>query len=186
MSLPLTIAVTVLTALPRSVREFILPNMMMPKVVNDPSKVQLVRLGHVTFEHPDLKQFREFAKDFGFVEEKVEDDRIYYRGYGIDPYLYVAVQSKTGKPKFLGPSFVAASQEEFDKAAALPGARLGSLADAPGGGSIVTFERSDETFIHVIFGQQERETDGEKEPSAIHEDVGPMNTPFSKPRQGKG
>ena len=154
-------------------------------MVNDLSKVQLARLGHVTFEHKDLAKFREFAKDFGLVEEKVEKDRIYYRGYGIDPYLYVAIQSKSDEPKFLGPAFVAASQAEFDKAAALPGAKVGSLEGAPGGGSIVTFERSDETLFHVIFGQKERDVTEKEEPSAIHESHGPLNTPFNKPRKGE-
>jgi hypothetical protein len=187
MSLALSVAVTILTALPRPIRESIihLANMRMPTVVNDPSKVQLVRLGHVIFEHPDLEKFREFAKDFGFVEEKVDEDRVYYRGYGIDPFLYVAIQSKTKQPKFLGPAFVAASQAEFDKAAALPGAQIGSLEAAPGGGSIVTFERSDKTFFHVIYGQKEREVETTTEPSATHEQLGPMNTPFAKPRQGE-
>jgi catechol 2,3-dioxygenase-like lactoylglutathione lyase family enzyme len=187
MSLALSVAVTVLSALPRRISESIIhfANMRIPTVVNDPSKVQLVRLGHVTFEHPDLEKFREFAKDFGFVEEKVEEDRIYYRGYGIDPFIYVAVQSKTDKPKFLGPAFVAASQEEFDKAAALPGAQVGSLEHAPGGGKIVTFERSDQTLFHVIYGQKEREVQTAAEPSATHEQLGPMNKPFEKPRKGK-
>lgn len=184
MSWLLYIAATVLPKLPRSVREFILPDMRMPEVKNDPSKVQLARLGHVLVEHTDLAKFREFASDFGMVEERVEEDRVYFRGYGIDPYLYVAQQSKNKKPRFLGPGFVAASQAEFDKAAALPGAKLGSMADAPGGGQIVTFERSDETLFHVIFGQEERDINGSEVPSATHEQFGPFNTPFSKPRQG--
>jgi hypothetical protein len=185
MSWSLYVAATVLPKLPRPVREFILPNMRMPPIENDESKVQLERLGHVIVEHADLAKFRQFAKDFGMVEEKVEKDRVYYRGYGIDPFLYVAQQSKIGKSRFMGPAFVARSQKDFDKAAALPGARLGSLADAPGGGQIVTIERSDETYIHVIFGQTERSCGQKEEPSATHEHVGPMNTPFNKLRRGR-
>ena len=183
MSFILQIALTILTKLPRFIREAIMPDMRIPSIVNDPSKVQLARIGHVYFEHPDLNRFRAFAKDFGFVEERSTDDRIYFRGYGRDPYVYVATRSKDGKPRFRGPAFVAASQAEFDKAANLDGALVGSLDDAPGGGKIITFDRPDNTFFHVIFGQEEREPSPEA-PSATHEQQGPFNKAFAKPRRG--
>lgn len=61
--------------------------MRIPEISNNPSKVQLARIAHVYFEHPDLEVFAEFAKDWGFVEEKRDSDRIWFRGYGIDPYV---------------------------------------------------------------------------------------------------
>ncbi|KAJ4856759.1 hypothetical protein T069G_10127 [Trichoderma breve] len=161
-----------------------MPDMRIPPISNNPSKVQLVRIAHVYFEHPDLEKFSEFAKDFGFVEVHRINGRIYYRGYGRDPFIYVASQSPDGKPRFRGPAFVAASQDEFDKAAKLDGAIIGSLDEAPGKGQIVTFNRPDKTFFHVIYGQEERITSAQ-EPSAIHEQLGPFNKPFEKPRRGK-
>lgn len=160
-----------------------MPDMLIPPIANDPSKVQLARLAHVYFEHVDLDKFVSFSKDFGFVEEKRTKDKIYYRGYGKDPYIYVASKSKDGQSKFRGPAFVAASQEEFDKAAKLDGAILGSLDGAPGGGNIVTFNRPDDTFFHVVYGQEEREAVSPA-PTAIHEHQGPFNTPYEKPRLG--
>lgn len=174
---------SILSRLPRFIRERIMPDMLIPEIVNNPSKVQLDRLGHVYFQHPDLEKFDKFAEDFGFVVAERTEDKIYYRGYGKDPYIYVASKSKDGKPRFGGPAFVARSQAEFDKAANLPGAFLGSLKDSPGGGQIVTFHRPDNIFFHVIYGQEERET-GEEEPTATHEEQGPFNRPFSKPRRG--
>lgn len=161
-----------------------MPNMRLPTVTNSPAKVQLARVAHVYFEHPDLEKFRDFARDFGFVEEQVTEDTIYFRGYGRDPYVYVASKSKDEKPHFRGAAFVAASQEEFDKAASMEGAKAGSLEDAPGGGKILTFERSDDTLFHVVFGQKEREV-GAIEPTATHENQGPFNKPFQKPRLGR-
>jgi hypothetical protein len=38
---------TVLSMLPRPVREYIMPDMLIPPISNNPSKVQLVRLSHV-------------------------------------------------------------------------------------------------------------------------------------------
>ncbi|KAH7126057.1 Glyoxalase/Bleomycin resistance protein/Dihydroxybiphenyl dioxygenase [Dactylonectria macrodidyma] len=184
MSLIFKILFSVLSKLPRSLREAIMPDMLIPPISNDPSKVQLARISHVYFEHPDLDKFAEFADHFGFVEEHRTTDTIYFRGYGKDPYVYVASKSKDGKPRFRGPAFVAASQEEFSKAAKLDGAIVGSLDSAPGGGKIITFNRPDKTFFHVVFGQKERETKSQ-EPTATHEQQGPFNTPFDKPRLGK-
>ena len=183
--LALSVILNVFTKLPRSIREAIVPDMLIPKIVNNQSKVQLSRLAHVYFEHPDLDQFEDFAEEFGFVIAKKEANKIYYRGYGKDPYVYVASQATGGKPVFKGPTFVAASREEFDKAKALPGAVLHSLAGAPGGGEMITFSRVDDTFFHVVFGQEERMVDPEHIPSATIEELGPANTPFEKPRKGQ-
>ena len=183
MSFVFSVLLPVLSKLPRFVRERIMPDMLIPPISNDPSKVQLDRLGHVYFQHPNLEKFDKFAEDFGFVVAKRTKDKVYYRGYGKDPYIYVASKSKDDNPRFGGPAFVARSQAEFDKAASLPGAIVGTLKDSPGGGQIVTFNRPDDTFFHVIYGQEERETSSE-EPTATHEQQGPFNKPFDKPRRG--
>lgn len=183
MSLIFNFILTLLTKLPRLIREAIMPDMLIPPISNNPSKVQLARIAHVYFEHPDLVKFASFAEDFGFVVAQKSKDKIYFRGYGIDPFVYVASQSKDGKQRFGGAAFVAASQEEFDKAAKLDDAMVSSLDGAPGGGKIITFNRPDETFFHVVYGQEERQTNT-TEPTATHENQGPYNTPFTKPRQG--
>ena len=120
-----------------------------------------------------MEKFHEFSKDFGFVEEHRADNKIYYRGYGKDPYVYVALKSRDGRPRFKGPAFVAASQEDFDKAAKLVGAKIGSLDRAPSVGRLITFERPDDIFFHVVYGQQEREI-GTEEPSATVDEQGPL------------
>lgn len=179
----LDFALTVLSKLPRSLREAIMPDMLIPPIANNPDKVQLSRISHVYFEHPDLQKFRKFANDFGFIEAQAEQDCIYLRGYGIDPFVYVASQAKDNKPRFRGPAFVAASEEEFDKATKLQGASAPKLIQGPGGGKIITFSRPDNVLFHVVYGQEERKT-LEKEPSATHEEQDDFNGPFNKPRQG--
>ncbi|KAH8197715.1 hypothetical protein TruAng_008132 [Truncatella angustata] len=158
--------------------------MLIPHIVNNADKVQLDRLAHVYFEHPDLNKFDNFAADFGFIQAGTSPERIYYRGYGKDPYVYVAIQSKDGKPRFRGPAFVARSEKEFRKAAKLPGAIVSSLDDAPGGGKMIRFTRPDDTFFHIVYGQQEH-TIEPREPTATHEQQGPFNKPFHKERLGK-
>lgn len=180
----LSLALNVLGKLPRNIQERLLYNMRIPDISNSPEKIQLARLGHVYFEHPDLDEFSEFAKDFGFVLATKEDGRVYFRGYGKDPFIYVASQSTDGRPHFRGPAFVANSQEEFEKAKVLSGGQLSSLDKAPGGGEIITFNRADDTQFHIVFGQEERQIDVKAVPSATHQELGPFNTPFEKPRKG--
>ena len=183
-SLTLRIILSVVSKLPKPIRNAITPNMRIPSITNDPSKVQLARPAHIYIDHPDIDEFANFAADFGFVEEARTEETIYFRGYGKDPYIYVACKSRDGKPRFRGAAFVAASREDFDKAAKLEGARPGSIEYTPGGGEIVTFNRPDDTYFHVVFGQKERKPDPE-EPTATHDEQGPFNKPFEKPRQGE-
>jgi hypothetical protein len=180
----LIIMLSVLGYLPESIRQKLVPKMLLPSVKNNPSKVQLERLSHVYFEHADLKKFEKFAVDFGFVVAERKGDTIYFRGYGVDPYCYVATKSKDNKARFIGGAFVAQSQEEFDKASKIDGAKIKDLKDAPGGGKIITIARPDDMFLHIVYGQEERKLETNTVPSATHESVGPMNTPFEKPREG--
>jgi hypothetical protein len=163
-------------------------SLRVPHVSNNPSKVQLARIAHVYFEHPNLPRFERFAKDFGFVEAKRDGDTVYYRGYGRDPFVYTASKSTGGKAAFGGAAFVAVSQDEFDKASRLPGAspkKSLTATGAPGGGQIITFARPNGTFFHVVFGQEERAIDVNRPPpSETHEYQGPFNTPFEKKRLG--
>ncbi|GAD93913.1 predicted protein [Paecilomyces variotii No. 5] len=174
-----------ISLLPSKWQNRILPPSSIPNVQNNPSKVQLARIAHVYFEHADLESFRKFAKDFGLVEAASKGKTIYYRGYGKDPYVYVASQSLTRKSRFLGAAFVAKDEDNFNKAVAMPGATCKQLDDAPGGGSMATFARPNGTFFHVVYGQIEREAKDTMPPSATHDSQGPFNTPFEKPRKGQ-
>jgi hypothetical protein len=114
----------VIACLPKSWQDWILPPASILTVTNDPSKVQLSRIAHIYFEHKDLAEFNRFAEDFGFVKAEQKGNTIYYRGYGKDPYVYVASQSTTGQSRFMGGAWVAKDEANFQKALALPGAVL--------------------------------------------------------------
>ncbi|KAJ5629929.1 hypothetical protein N7528_003586 [Penicillium herquei] len=175
----------VLALLPQKWQNWILPPSSIPTVQNDPSKVQLSRIAHVYFDHHDLEAFAKFAKDFGFVEAERKGKTIYFRGYGIDPYIYVASQSSKSKSQFKGAAFIAKDRENFEKAAKLPDAICKTLDEAPGGGEMITFARPNGTFLHVIYGQAEREMNDEKEPpTATHESHGPRKGQFQRYHEG--
>ena len=178
----------VIALLPVKWQNWILPPSSISIVENSPEKVQLSRISHVYFEHADLEAFTKFATDFGFVEAARNEKKIYYRGYGRDPYVYVASQSATRRSRFLGAAFIAKDTENFTKAAEMPGAARKTLNnDAPRGGEMITFERPNETFFHVVYGQTERDVVEAKAtpPTATHDSQGPFNTPFEKPRKGQ-
>ncbi|KAJ5312161.1 hypothetical protein PENANT_c011G02826 [Penicillium antarcticum] len=175
----------VIALLPKKWQDWILPPSSIPTVQNNPCKVQLSRISHVYFEHYDLEAFERFAKDFGFVEAERKEKTVYFRGYGRDPYIYVASQSSTRGSRFMGAAFVAKDEENFNKAAKIPGATCKTLDDAPGGGAMITFARSNGTHFHIVHGQTERELKENDMPTATHDSQGPFNTPFEKPRKGQ-
>lgn len=156
----------------------------LPCISNDPSKIQLERIAHVYFEHPDLDRFEEFAADFGFVEAYRDDDHILYRGYGLDPYCYVARRPGNSSPFFGGAGWIAQTQADFDKAAGLNGAIVSELSPFPGGGRRVTVKTPSGFFIHVVYGQAER-VPAQQAVSAQVESRGPMNGSLSKKRFGE-
>ena len=173
--------VSVLTYLPKSFRDYVVPPMSIPDVKNDASKVQLKRISHVYYQHPDLDKYAGFATDFGFVEAHRAGNTVYYRGYGKDQYVYVVTKGRVG---FKGAAFVAASKADFDKALQLPGAVLHSLDNLPGGGQQITITRPNGTCFHVLYGQEERIIDSSQLPSGTHETQGSFNSPFEKQRFG--
>ncbi|KAI0538061.1 glyoxalase [Xylaria digitata] len=121
-----------------------------------PRKIQLVRIAHVYYKYMDLGKATEFLIDFGFSEEKrVGDDKIYFRGYGTEPWVLCAI--KSDKDEFGGAAFVVESDEDLRLAAdTLPKASdVYELIDAPGGGRCVTFHDPIDGFtMHLVHGQR--------------------------------
>ncbi|KAL1635814.1 hypothetical protein SLS56_001509 [Neofusicoccum ribis] len=117
-------------------------------------KIQLVRIAHVYYRHKDWEKADEFLQDFGFEECKRTDDKIYYRGYGREPFVYCLI--KSDKDEFGGAGFVVESEEELNYASKiLPDATEPyELKDAPGGGKCVTFKEPVDGFEwHLVYGQ---------------------------------
>lgn len=153
-------------------------------IVNSPSKIQLDRLVFVYHSHPDLEKFEVFAKDFGFIEEARENDTIYYRGYGKDLCSYVAAKNTDSEKRFDGAAYVAKTEQDFLKAAALPGASSVSENASPCGGKRVSLASPSGTKIHVLWGVKERPAP-QKALSATEIQKGATNTALEKHRKGE-
>ncbi|KAI1151676.1 glyoxalase [Nemania diffusa] len=145
-----------------------------------PHKIQLVRIAHAYYKYADLEKARQFFVDFGFTEERTladgngESEKIYFRGYGAEPWVICA--SRSEKPAFGGSAFVVESEEDLRIAAeTLPQASdIYELHDAPGGGRCVTFfDPVDGWPMHLVYGQR----------SAEMLDIPLPNTPVNYPTE---
>ncbi|KKP04942.1 hypothetical protein THAR02_02963 [Trichoderma harzianum] len=119
----------------------------------DPAQqIRTVRLVHMRYQHPDLKHISTFLNDFGMRAVKQTEDRVWFRGYGVDQYVYYA---QKGPKKFLGGTFEVETYDDLVKASKLNGAGpIQSLDDAPGGGSLVTALDPEGLPINLIHGQE--------------------------------
>jgi len=121
-------------------------------------KIILTRPVHVYYKHINVDKANDFLLDFGFAEEKRVDDKIYYRGYGPDPFVYCL--EKGDEDAFGGVAFEVESKADLEYASkTLPGASsVYELIDAPGGGRCVTFHDPVDGFpFHLVFGQSMRD-----------------------------
>ncbi|KAF9895304.1 hypothetical protein FE257_000208 [Aspergillus nanangensis] len=159
-----------------------MPKGRIPPVSNSPNKIQLDRLSHVAFAHPDLQEFDAFAHAFGFEIAHRTETTIYYRGWGKDAYAYVA--HKADEKKFLGATFVAKTQADFEKCARLEGASVVRENEGPGGGKIVTVVSPSKMPMHVLWGQVDRPLP-EKPVTATEIHKGEYNTALVKLRKGE-
>lgn len=147
-------------------------------------KVRVIRLAHVTYQHPDLEKALSFLFDFGFVEEHRTPTKVYLRGYGVQPFIYVAEQSPDSKRHFIGGSWVVDKLEDLETAASKPGATSIQDSDAPGGGKTVTVTDPHGFKIEFVHGQKLREMEGSVPTLEQKSEQLPSNTVVQKPRKG--
>ena len=98
--------------------------------INPDDRINLKKLSHMRYQHPDLDEIQTFmigisflpchsvpersltVTDFGMQVAQRTDDEVWFKGYGSDQYVYYA---RKGPKQFLGGSFEAKSQADFDR-----------------------------------------------------------------------
>ncbi|KAH8548136.1 trihydroxytoluene oxygenase [Umbelopsis sp. PMI_123] len=124
--------------------------------IDQEAQIRLVKIAHMRYQHPDLEEITTFLLDFGMVIAKKTEDRVWFRGYSNDQYVYYA---EKGERKFLGGTFEVESFADLEKAAKLPGAtEIQELVDAPGGGHLVTVFDPLGLPVNLMYGQTPAET----------------------------
>ncbi|KAK8105400.1 glyoxalase [Apiospora kogelbergensis] len=144
-----------------------------------PRKIVLTRICHAYYKYQDMDRAVKWFNDFGFTEEKRVngDEKIYFRGYGTEPWVVCAV--KADRDEFAGVGYVVESEDDLRHASeTLPKAtQIYELEDAPGKGKCVTFYDPVDNFpFHLVYGQ---EGAGVLEIPLPQE---PVNYPFEKNR----
>ncbi|KUL81457.1 hypothetical protein ZTR_09858 [Talaromyces verruculosus] len=147
----------------------------------NPDRVKLLGPVCVAYGHPDLEKTHKYLTDFGLVEAIRKDGDVYYRGYGVQPVVYIA--KETPVPEFLGVYFEAASLSELEKATKVPGA--GAISDFVAGGKVVTITDPSGIPFHVVFGLEKRDFTPPKEDSQPYNFPAPADDDVqAKPRRG--
>jgi hypothetical protein len=81
--------------------------------IDEKSQIRLVRLSHMRYQHPDFTAISTFLQDFGMHLVKQTEDKIWWRGYSDQPYVYVV--EKGDEKKFLGGTFEVESFADLEK-----------------------------------------------------------------------
>lgn len=130
-------------------------------------KILIDRLSHCRYGHPDLTEARRFFTDFGLVPVQETPDKIFFRGFGRDQFVYVAEKTHDGKRRFLGGGWVVQSLADLEKAAARPGATPVHDYEGPGGGKCVILPDIMGEDVTLLFGQADREVQPQDLPAPV-------------------
>lgn len=123
-------------------------------------KCNLSRLSHVVYERPEAERFTEFAKDFGFEQNRQNavKNTLFFKGYGKDPYVYISQTVPNGSPaRFIGGAFVAQTEDDYNAALRIEGAEEIDISSWPAGGKMVRLLDPNGYEMRVMWGQQEQE-----------------------------
>ncbi len=152
-------------------------------MATSPAKVKLDRLLYTHYQHQNLESAHKFFVDFGFHPVKRTDTLIYYRGFGENPFIYIAEKSPDNVKHFGGSGWLVRSREDLEVAATqFPGASAIQQSDAPGGGSFVDVKDPNGINIRLLHGVQLRSEEEQK--AEIPKPV-VMNSWIEKPRKGE-
>ncbi|KAJ4152090.1 hypothetical protein NW765_017599 [Fusarium oxysporum] len=148
-------------------------------------KVKVLRLVSVHYQHLDLDKAAQFLNDFGLIEVQREEKRIYFGGYGRDPYLYIAEQAPSSHRAFLGATWAVDAANDLVKAATLPGASKIVDAEGPGGGKKVTIPDPNGFTVTFIHGQALKDIQDDKATRILNNEKQLANQAVEKPRRGQ-
>lgn len=143
------------------------------------SRIQLLKTAFVVYNHENLDKAKAFFLDFGLdVAFEKPGKEIYFKGYGSEPYIYVA--RKAEKSSFEGAAYVVDSLAEFEKALKVPGAgSVTQLEPGAGGGQQITLTDPFGHKVHLIWGWQEEKAENMKLEKLV------INYEDEKPRKGR-
>ena len=146
-------------------------------------RIRLFKTAFVIYYHTNMVRIRAFLLDFGLsiTEERSGGNEIFFKGYGVEPFCYVARQATSTNSSFGGAAYVVESRQELERAAKIPGASNILELSGPGGGEIVSLCDPAGHQIHLVWGQVEEKPT--PPPLSLEKLV--VNFEVEKPRRGK-
>jgi catechol 2,3-dioxygenase-like lactoylglutathione lyase family enzyme len=137
--------------------------------------IRVTDIAHARFRAPDLDRMEAFLADFGLVRSARTERALYMRG--TDPRHHVHV-TELGEPAFVGVAFEAASAQDLERAASIPGAGRAEPIREPGGGRRVRLTDPNGIAIEIVHGI-------ETAPPLAVPERRPFNTGTSRERLGE-
>lgn len=150
----------------------------MPLKPEDP-RVRINKASFVIYEHPDLSKATKFLLDFGLSIAHRDGEDIFFKGYGTDPFVYLARQAKGSNAEFCGAAYLVESRSELEKATRIPGATSIKKLDFPGGGEMVTVHDPAKFPVHLVWGQEQKSAETAENHGKLV-----VNFADDKPRKG--
>ena len=111
--------------------------------------IKVTDLAYGRLRAPDLDLMEEFLTHFGLIRSARTPTALYMRGTGRSHHLHV---TEKGDPAFVGFAYHAASEDDLQKLAKLPGASAVEAIDEPGGGRRVRLREPNGYQIEVVHG----------------------------------
>src|SRR5277367_1552450 len=105
---------------------------------------------HVIYGHPDLDAAERFYHDFGMITAQRDAERLYLRGTGPAPYIYVA--RRATRPALVAVALAVESTAALQRYAAIPGAAGPEPLDGFGGGQRVSLRDPDGYRVDLVHG----------------------------------
>jgi catechol 2,3-dioxygenase-like lactoylglutathione lyase family enzyme len=122
-------------------------------IPHDDPRIRLQKTGFVVYYHEDLATARQFFLDFGMkIAHEDAGREIFFRGYGTEPFVYVARQAE-GRSRFGGAAYEVESRSELERASRIPGSSSIAELKGPGGGETVTLRDPAGHVVHLVHGQ---------------------------------
>ncbi|KIX92753.1 uncharacterized protein Z520_11605 [Fonsecaea multimorphosa CBS 102226] len=148
----------------------------MPIPTDDP-RIRLQATAFVIYHHADLQKARQFYTDFGMSIAHETDQEIFFQGYGVEPFIYIARRAE-GESFFEGAAYEVESRAELERAAKIKDATSISSLKAPGGGEVVRLTDPVGHHVYLVHGQTKKECT----PPGLKKLV--VNYEDEKPRKG--
>ncbi|KAL3481709.1 Glyoxalase/Bleomycin resistance protein/Dihydroxybiphenyl dioxygenase [Aspergillus californicus] len=146
-------------------------------------KIRTLRLSHVHYQHPDLDKAEQFLLDFGLTIVSKKGEKVFFQGYGIQPYCYVAERSPDGKRHFKGGYWVVETAEDLHSATLLDNATEIRENTGPGGGQVVEVQDPNGYVVGFVYGQALKSSSGAGE-NHLEKTSPVSNKALSKKRVG--